>query len=124
MYAFRAHINKSIFGKVLLKIEKIVTIFLIFHKLFQKLVYTIFFIKTNKALIIKLSNSVILDAVGEAILKRKELGFNKTTILNDSKRFEQICYGAKNPNLAGAHSHRRPKPFTSTGAEHFLFLCA
>ena len=40
---------------------------------------------------------VLLDAMGEAILKAKELGFNKIIILNNSKRFEQICNGAKKP---------------------------
>ena len=34
-----AHINKFIFEKVLLEIEKVVKIFLIFNKLFSKLVY-------------------------------------------------------------------------------------
>ena len=31
---------------------------------------------------------VLLDAVGEAIFKAKELGFNKIIILSNSKRFE------------------------------------
>ena len=35
----KAHINKSIFGKVLLEIKKFVKIFSIFDKLFPKLVY-------------------------------------------------------------------------------------
>ena len=39
LYVIRTYINKSIFRKVLLKIEKIVKIFLIFEKLFSKLVY-------------------------------------------------------------------------------------
>ena len=39
MCALRAHINKSIFGKVLLGIEKVVKIFSIPNKLFPKLVY-------------------------------------------------------------------------------------
>ena len=39
MYALRAHINKSIFGKVLLGIEKVVKTFLISDKLFSKLDY-------------------------------------------------------------------------------------
>ena len=39
---------------------------------------------------------VLLDA-GEAILKAKELGFNKIITLSNSKRFEQICNGAKKP---------------------------
>ena len=38
MCALRAHINKSIFGKVLLRIEKVVKTFSIFDKLFPKLV--------------------------------------------------------------------------------------
>ena len=33
------HINKSIFGKVLLEIKKFVKTFLIFDKLFPKLIY-------------------------------------------------------------------------------------
>ena len=40
---------------------------------------------------------VLLDAVGEAIFKAKELGFNKIIILSNSKRFEQICNGVKKP---------------------------
>ena len=36
----RAHINKSIFGKVLLEIEKVVKTFSILNKLFAKLVYS------------------------------------------------------------------------------------
>ena len=39
MCALRAHINKSIFGKVLLGIEKVVKTFSIPNKLFPKLVY-------------------------------------------------------------------------------------
>ena len=39
MCALRAHINKSIFGKVLLGIEKVVKTFSISNKLFPKLVY-------------------------------------------------------------------------------------
>ena len=39
MCALRAHINKSIFEKVLLKIEKVVKTFSISDKLFPKLVY-------------------------------------------------------------------------------------
>ena len=39
MCALRAHINKSIFGKVLLGIEKVVKTFSISNKLFSKLVY-------------------------------------------------------------------------------------
>ena len=40
---------------------------------------------------------VLLYAMGEAIFKAKELGFNKIIILSNSKRFEQICNGVKNP---------------------------
>ena len=39
MCALRAYINKSIFGKILLGIEKNVKIFSIFNKLFSKLIY-------------------------------------------------------------------------------------
>ena len=39
MCAIRAHINKSIFEKVLLEIKNFVKTFLIFDKLFPKLVY-------------------------------------------------------------------------------------
>ena len=39
MCALRAHINKSIFGKVLLGIKKVVKTFSIPNKLFPKLVY-------------------------------------------------------------------------------------
>ena len=39
MCALRAHINKSIFRKVLLGIEKVVKTFSISNKLFSKLVY-------------------------------------------------------------------------------------
>ena len=39
MCALRAHINKSIFGKVLLEIENVVKTFSISDKLFPKLVY-------------------------------------------------------------------------------------
>ena len=39
MCALRAHINKSIFGKVLLGIEKVIKTFSILNKLFPKLVY-------------------------------------------------------------------------------------
>ena len=39
MCALRAHINKSIFGKVLLEIKKVVKTFSISDKLFPKLVY-------------------------------------------------------------------------------------
>ena len=39
MCALKAHINKSIFGKVLLGVEKVVKIFSIPNKLFPKLVY-------------------------------------------------------------------------------------
>ena len=40
MCALRAHINKSIFRKVLLGIEKVIKIFSIFDKLFPKLDFT------------------------------------------------------------------------------------
>ena len=40
---------------------------------------------------------VLLDAVGEAILKAKELGYYKVIILNHNKRFVQICNGARKP---------------------------
>ena len=36
LYVIRTYINKSIFRKVLLKIEKIVKIFLVFNKIFSK----------------------------------------------------------------------------------------
>ena len=39
MCVLKAHINKSIFGKVLLGIEKVVKTFSIPNKLFPKLVY-------------------------------------------------------------------------------------
>ena len=39
MCALRAHINKSIFGKILLRIEKVVKTFSISDKTFPKLVY-------------------------------------------------------------------------------------
>ena len=39
MCALKAYINKSIFGKFLLRIEKTVKTFSIFNKLFSKLVY-------------------------------------------------------------------------------------
>ncbi|KAL0006647.1 hypothetical protein SO802_008149 [Lithocarpus litseifolius] len=66
---------------------------------------------------------VLLDAVGEAILRAKELGFNKIIILSNSKRFEQICNGAKKPTWQEL-THHRPEPSTSAGADHFLLLCA
>ena len=40
---------------------------------------------------------VLLDVVGEAILKAKELGYYKVIILSHSKRFVQICNGARKP---------------------------
>ena len=40
----RTYINKYIFGKVLLGIKKFVKTFLIFNKLFPKLVYYFFFL--------------------------------------------------------------------------------
>lgn len=40
---------------------------------------------------------VLQEAVGEAIIKAKELGFNKLIILSNSRRLEQICNGSKSP---------------------------
>lgn len=40
---------------------------------------------------------VLQDAMGEAIFKAKELGFNKVIILSNSKRLGQICNGSKKP---------------------------
>ena len=51
MYALRAHINKSIFEKVLLRIEKVIKTFSIFDKTFPKLVY--YCVHINKMLLSK-----------------------------------------------------------------------
>ena len=40
---------------------------------------------------------VLQEAVGEAIIKAKELVFNKLIILSNSRRLEQICNGSKSP---------------------------
>ena len=40
---------------------------------------------------------VLQEAVGEAIIKAKELGFNKLIILSNSRRLEHICNGSKSP---------------------------
>jgi len=47
MCALRAHINKSIFGKILLGIEKVVKTFSILNKLFPKLVYLMYALRAH-----------------------------------------------------------------------------
>ena len=47
MCALRAHINKSIFGKDLLGIEKVVKTFSIPNKIFPKLVYYLCALRTH-----------------------------------------------------------------------------
>ena len=59
MYVFRAHINKSIFGKVLLGIVKVVKTFSIPDKLFPKLIYYCVPLHISKILYIYRTRSTI-----------------------------------------------------------------